>query len=98
MRFQSAAGNKHYGQEQRSSISNYEKALISAANSIYQQQRKDGGGGGGGGGGNGASGISGPDTYHKTMPYWKQKRLQMQASRDPNKPIIVRHSSFSDVC
>ena len=58
------------------SISNYEKALISAATSIYQQQRKGGGGSVG--------------TYSKSMPTWKQKRLQAQANRDPNKAIVVR--------
>ena len=63
-------------------MSNYEKALISAATSIYQQQRK-----GGGGGGSITSNVS---SFSKSMPTWKQKRLQAQANRDPNKAIVVR--------
>nr|CAB3267939.1 ZF(C2H2)-54 zinc finger protein [Phallusia mammillata] len=71
----SSYGQPHSGRPQN--MSNYEKALISAANSIYQQQHK----GGGGGDSSGAN--------VKNLPYWKQKRIQAQQNRDPNKPIIA---------
>ena len=77
----SKSGNTYGGGSHQSgpNISNYEKALISAATSIYQQQRKGGGG------------TSSNNSYSggKFMPTWKQKRLEAQANRDPNKAIVV---------
>ncbi|XP_076800984.1 zinc finger RNA-binding protein-like isoform X3 [Clavelina lepadiformis] len=58
---------------QQQNVSNYEKALLSAATSIYNQHHKGGGG---------------PSNFQsKNMPYWKQKR--MQQVKDPNKPIVA---------
>ena len=65
-------------QPQSGSISNYEKALLSAATSIYQQHKGSSGGG------------SNYSSYNiKNMPFWKQKRIQAQQNKDPNKPIVV---------
>nr|XP_018671141.1 zinc finger RNA-binding protein isoform X1 [Ciona intestinalis] len=73
--------NQRQSQQSQQNISNYEKALINAASSIYQQHSTPTGVTGGGG----ASNLSA--AYIKQLPYWKQKRLQQV--KDPNKPIVA---------
>ena len=70
-------------------ISNYEKALISAASSLYKQQST-----GTFTAGRAAAAVQQQNT--KLLPYWKQKRIRDQQTKDPNRPIVV--SAFMSVC